>query len=77
MPYTCFSYSADLPPSAGDRSAAQAALRDLRRMPASCFSYPIACFSYPSDVLPGITNRDAAQPGLRDPRRMPATCFRY
>ncbi len=77
MPITCFSYSADLPPSARDRSAAQAVLRDLRRMPASCFSYPISCFSYPSDVLPDITNRDAAQPGLRDPRRMPATCFRY
>ncbi len=38
MPWTCFSYSGDLP--TGHRSAAQPALPGLRRMPfGSCFSY--------------------------------------
>ncbi len=83
MPSICFSYPADVPPGTRNRNAAQAALRDLRKMPYPCFSYPAdvprsmpyACFSYSVDAPLGVRNRDAAQPsGLR---RMPATCFKY
>lgn len=69
MPWTCFSYSGDMPPGIGNRNAAQPALPGLRRMPWSCFSYP-------ADVRPGIGN--AMQPALSDQRRMPdSQCFRY
>ena len=68
MPWSCFSYSADM--STGNRSATQPALPGLRRTPV----FP--CFSYPADVRPGIGN--AVQPALSDQRRMPdSTCFRY
>jgi hypothetical protein len=79
MPYICFSYSADVPPSARNRAAGQAALRDLRRMPHSCFTYPVyACFSYPADVPPGTRNRDIMPPALPGLRRMPVLpCFSY
>jgi hypothetical protein len=39
MPYMCFSYSADLPLSIGNRDATQRAMPGLRRMPHTCFSY--------------------------------------
>lgn len=51
MPGTCFSYSADAPPDTRNANATQPARPDLRRMPYSCFGYPVwACFSYPADV---------------------------
>lgn len=78
MPYICFSFPADVPPGTRNRNAAQAASRDLRKMPLPCLSYPFLCFSYPSDVLPGTRNRDTAKlapPGLR--RMGTSTCFRY
>ena len=71
MPNACFSYPADVPPGTRNRNAAQAALRDLRKMP-----YP--CFSYPSDVPPGGRTRSAAQPtppGLRG--MVTSCCFSY
>lgn len=79
MPNTCFSYSADVPPSTRNRAAAQAALRDLRRTPYACFTYPVhACFSYPADVPPDPRNRDTAPPALPGLRRMPVSpCFSY
>ena len=77
MPQMCFSYSADLPLSPRNRHAAQAALRDVRRMPYPCFSYPIMCFSYPSDVPLGTRNGDVAPPPLPGLRRMPGSCFSY
>ena len=76
MPYTCFSFPAEMPPGAGNRDAARAALGDVRRMPFPCFSYPIMCFSYPAETL--IGNGDAAQPELGGLRRMPNVVgFRY
>ena len=79
MPWTCFSYPADLPPGTGNSDAAQPAPPGLRRMPAGpCFSYPHACFSYPADTPPGGRTPDAAGPVLPDLRKMPSSiCFRY
>jgi hypothetical protein len=77
MPNICFSYPSDVPPGSQNRSAAQPVPVGLRRMPYSCFRYPLPCFSYPDNVLAGIRNRDAAEPTSRDPRTMPSTCFRY
>jgi hypothetical protein len=54
--YACFTYSADLAPSAMNRNAAQRAVRDHRSMP----GYP--CFAYPGDI-PLSTGNRAAQPG--------------
>jgi hypothetical protein len=64
MPWSCFSYPSDMPPGTETRNAAQPILRDSRRMPITCYSYPVVswCFSYdPGDV----------------PRRMPYTCYSY
>jgi hypothetical protein len=79
MPNIRFSYSADVPPSGRNRAAAQAALRDLRRMPHSCLTYPVfACFSYPADVPPDTRKRDTAPPAVPGLRRMPVSpCFSY
>jgi hypothetical protein len=77
MPQMCFSYPSDVPPGVKSRNAARSAPPGLRRMPYSCFSYPIICFSYPDDMPTGTGNRDAVEPSLRDPRRTPYTCFRY
>jgi hypothetical protein len=73
MPWSCYNYPAARP----DRDAGQAARRDLRRMPATCYSYPMMCLSYPDDMPqgrnPGVVG--SAPPGLR---QMPSsTCFRY
>jgi hypothetical protein len=84
MPYTCFSYSADLPPGTRARGAARPGLGDPLRMPNPCFSYPAdvprsmpyACFSYPIGATPCAGNR-AAPPALPGLRRMPSMCFRY
>lgn len=76
MPYTCFSFPAEMPPGTGNRDAARAALGDVRRMPFPCFSYPLMCFSYPPETL--IGNGGAAQPEPDGLRRMPnVVCFRY
>lgn len=75
MPYTCFSFPAEMPPGTGNRDAARAALGDVRRMPFPCFSYPLMCFSYPPETL--IGNGGAAQPEPDGLRRMPnVVCFR-
>ena len=75
MPHTCFSFPAEMPPGAGNRDAARAALGDIRRMPVPCFSYPMMCFSYPPETL--IGNGGAAQPEPDGLRRMPnVVCFR-
>ena len=76
MPYACFSYRADV------RADAQPSLRDPRRMPNSCFSYPVSCFSNPVvswcfsyDPVSVPRRMPSALPGLR---RMPGvSCFRY
>lgn len=39
MPFSCYSYPSDVPAGFPDRSPAQAARRDLRRMPNTCFRY--------------------------------------
>lgn len=72
MPLSCYSYPARTP----GRDAARAARRDLRRMPASCYSYPMMCFSYPESTPQGGGSpiADRPPPGLR---RMPfGSCFR-
>jgi len=73
MPWSCYSYPAGTP----DRGTGQAARRDLRRMPSTCYGYPLICFSYP-DATPrggGSPIADRPPPGLR---RMPfGSCFRY
>jgi hypothetical protein len=75
MPFTCYSYPADVPPGAPVRSGARSALSGPHRMRTgtACFrdpadaprSMPFMCFSYPS-----------APPGMR---QVPTggTCFRY
>jgi len=78
---SCFSYSADLPPSVTSHRAAQRAPRGSGSMP----GYP--CFAYPSDIPQAVSsprrmplgdgNRDGAQPGSPELRRMPHPCFRY
>ena len=78
MPFMCFSYPADVPSGTRNCIAAQAALRDQRRMPYPCFSYPAMCLSYPSEVLLGVRNRGAVPPASPGLRRMPdSICFRY
>jgi hypothetical protein len=89
MPNPCFSYPADVPP--GIRNG-DASLRAPRRMPYSCFSYPIACFSNPADVprgMPyscfscpadvpqGVGTRSAPRSAPPGLRRMPGSCFNY
>jgi hypothetical protein len=90
MPAMCFSYPADVPP--GIRNG-NAALRDPRRMPYSCFSYPVSCFSnpadmprgmpvapcfsYPADMPTGVRTRSAPRPAPPGLRRMPGSCFNY
>jgi hypothetical protein len=69
MSKLCFSYPAAAPASIPSREAAQAARRDLRRMPNPCYSYP--------DVPQGGRDPGAAQPSQPGLRRMPMTCFRY
>jgi len=93
MPYTCFSYPADVAPGIGDRAVGPA-LPGLRRMPDSqCFRYPATCFSdpadvprgmpvapcfsYPDDVQASVRTRSAARPALPGLRRMPSMCFNY
>lgn len=67
MPLSCYSYPARTP----GRDAARAARRDLRRMSATCFSYP-------DDMPPGGGNPAADHPPPPGLRRMPAgSCFRY
>jgi hypothetical protein len=69
MPYTCFSFPAEMPPGAGNRDTARAALGDVRRM-------PFPCFSYPAETL--IGNGGTAQPEPDGLRSMPnVVCFRY
>lgn len=73
----CFGYPADVPLGAMQRAHGQAALRGLRKMPQTCYSFPLICFSYPGDMSPASPDRDAvpiAPPGLR---RMPLSCFHY
>ena len=59
--WACFSYSADLPPSVTNRSAAPPAPRGLGSMP----GYP--CFAYPDDMPRAVSS----------PQRMPLTCFSF
>jgi hypothetical protein len=72
MPLSCYNYPADVSVARPDHDAR----RDLRMMPASCYSYPMMCFSYPDDIPPdgnpGVVG--SAPPGLR---QLPYTCFRY
>jgi hypothetical protein len=92
MPWTCFSYSADMP---GIRTskAARPAPPGLRRMPETCFWYPVTCFSdpadvprsmpvapcfsYPADMPTGVRPRRAPRSAPRGLRRMPNSCFNY
>ena len=84
MPNSCFSYPADLPTGTRNRNAAQATLRDLRRMPNACFSYPadvprsmpLPCFSYSVDAPLGVRNRDAARSALPNAMGFRADCCR-
>ena len=75
MPFTCYSYPADMPSASLSRAVLQAGSRDQRKPGYPSFRYPMMsypvwpCFRYQADELP-------APPGLR---RMPgtSTCFRY
>ena len=77
MPNPCFSCPADVPPEAGLPGTAQSGLDEPRRMPWSCYSYPIMCFSYPDDMPFGGGSRDIGPAPLPGPRKMPLTCFSY
>jgi hypothetical protein len=92
MPYSCFSYSVDLPPSVTSHGAAQRAPRGSESMPGyPCFAYtndipqavsgprrmPLPCFSYPADVPQGVGSRGGVQPTSPELRSMPYPCFRY
>jgi hypothetical protein len=63
MPYTCFSYSADLALDARNRDITQQAPHDSK----ICFSY------YSGDISPGIRGRNPVQSVPRDGR----LCFSY
>jgi hypothetical protein len=76
MPWSCFSYSADVPTPSRTRKMTGSAR----------FSYPVdmnrmvntACFSYPADVPSGPRKHDVAEPLLPGLRNMPfGSCFRY
>lgn len=74
MPFTCFSFPAEVPSADKSGDVAGASWRYPRGPGHPFVSYPNMCFSYPDD-LPRGGNSDAAQPYLR---RMPfGTCFRY
>lgn len=78
MSKLCFSYPSDVPTSFPDRSAAQAARRDLRRMPYPCYSYPLTCFGYADGKPQGGGDPSAGRPSSPGLRRMPVSpCFRY
>jgi hypothetical protein len=87
MPWTCFSYEAEVPSRIGHRHVAESALSGPHMMVTShCFGYPAdmnrmtysACFSYPADVPSGRREHDVAEPLLSGLRSMTAaTCFRY
>lgn len=73
MPWTCFSYSPDVLPEAGNLGVAQPSL-DLRRMPTSICFTNTTCFRCPADATANATQPDSAA----TVRRMPtSTCFRY
>jgi hypothetical protein len=72
MPYPCFSYWSDVPPSATER-----AIPDLRRMPGGS---PSGCFSCFSGKPLYIGNRGTASRVGRGIRKMPGdmgACFSY
>ena len=64
--YACFTYSADLPLGAGNRTITQQMLRDSK----ICFSYYSGdiprdtrlCFSYPADASLDARNRNITPP---------------
>jgi hypothetical protein len=76
MPWSCFSYPADVPiPSVPRQMTTTCCFSypaDLRRMTVS------HCFSYSVGAPLGVGNRDAAQSALPGLRSMTfSTCFRY
>jgi hypothetical protein len=78
MPGTtsCYSYPSDMPPGAAMRVNAQAALRGLRRMPLTCFSYPAVVQPGPDDP-PSVPGGGLSFPAT-ECFSYPAThCFRY
>jgi hypothetical protein len=79
MPGTaCFSYPADVPPGAGIGGVSRRPRPGVRRMPLTCYSYPLSCFAYPDDMPSATGHGDASQPPPPGMRRMPSsTCFRY
>jgi hypothetical protein len=77
MPWSCYSYLADVPASTPNRGAVPSAPPGRREMPYPCYSYPFMCFSYPGEVPPGGGHPGAARLPLSGLRRMPMTCFRY
>ena len=77
MSKLCFSYPSDVPAGLPERSAAQEARRDLRRMPYTCYRYPQTCFGYPVGKPQDDEDPSAVRPPSPGLRRMPHTCFRY
>jgi hypothetical protein len=71
MPFSCFSYRADVPVGSANRDVARVTPRGPRGVGYPCFSY------YPDGVPPDNGNRDGAQPTSPELRGMPNTCFRY
>ena len=72
MPWSCFSYPANVPTGIDSDDAARSAPAGLRRMVTT------HCFCCPADVPTGTGTRSAAQsasPGL--PRKTNSACFRY
>jgi hypothetical protein len=73
MSKLCFSYPSGVPTGFPDRSAAQAAPRDLRRMPYPGYSYPLTCFGYAEDKPQGGGDPSAGQPSSPGLRRTPVS----
>ena len=72
MPWTCFSYPADVPPGANNRNIAQSTSSACAK-----WGY-LGCFSYGADVLVGPETGGMAQSAPAGPRRMAGgSCFSY
>jgi len=72
MPWTCFSYEADVPSGTETRDAAQSTPPGLRRLGL------LHCFSYPGYMPPGASNRTVARSTVQACARQGwLSCFRY
>jgi hypothetical protein len=74
MPWTCFSYPADVPPGIGRRDVTQS---DPSGPSGPHRMVTTHCFSYPADLSPVTATNGAAEAAPPCPRRTNSTCFSY